>query len=86
MEFITGAVLIPVPLHKKKLHKRSFNQSVWIAEALAKEADVSTVAYDCMTRIRNTSSQTKLDRNQRGRMLKMLLPSKKELVWMGLIE
>ncbi len=70
LEFITGAVLIPVPLHKKKLHKRSFNQSVWIAEALAKEADVSTVAYDCMTRIRNTPSQTKLDRNQRRKNVK----------------
>ena len=57
-------------LSTEKLHKRSFNQSVWIAEALAKEADVSTVAYDCMTRIRNTSSQTKLDRNQRRKNVK----------------
>ena len=37
-EFITGAVLIPVPLHPKKLYQRRFNQSLWIAEAFFKEA------------------------------------------------
>ncbi len=65
LEFITGAVLIPVPLHPKKLYQRRYNQSVWIAEALAKEAGVSTVAYDCMQRVRNTNTQTKLDRKER---------------------
>ncbi|MEL0098144.1 MAG: ComF family protein, partial [Opitutae bacterium] len=65
LEFITGAVLIPVPLHPKKLYQRRYNQSVWIAEALAKEAGISTVAYDCMQRVRNTNTQTKLDRKER---------------------
>lgn len=65
LEFITGAVLIPVPSHPKKLRQRGYNQSAWIAEALAKEAGVSTVAYDCMKRVRNTNTQTKLDRSER---------------------
>jgi competence protein ComFC len=70
LEFITGAVLIPVPLHKKKLRKRRFNQSLWIAEAFARQAGVSTVAYDCMLRTRNTPSQTELDRNERRKNVK----------------
>ena len=69
-EFISGALLIPVPLHRKKLYERRFNQSLWIAEAFAKEAGVSTVAYDCMERIRNTPTQTKLDRKKRQQNVK----------------
>ena len=70
LDFITGTVLIPVPLHRKKLNKRTFNQSLWIAKALAKEAGISTVAYDCLIRTRNTPSQTKLDREQRQKNMK----------------
>ncbi len=65
LEYVSGALLIPVPLHSRSLSRRGFNQSVWIAEALAKAAGNHTVTYDCLTRVRNTSSQTKLDRRQR---------------------
>ncbi len=70
LEFLTGAVLIPVPLHPRKLYNRGFNQSLWIAEAFAKEAGVSTVAYDCMQRSVNTPTQTKLDRKERQQNVK----------------
>ena len=30
-EFIEDSILVPVPLHKKRLKKRGFNQSSWIA-------------------------------------------------------
>jgi len=70
LEFLKGAVLIPVPLHPKKLYKRGHNQSLWIAEAFAKEAGVSTVAYDCMERTRNTLTQTKLNRQERQKNVK----------------
>lgn len=70
LEFLTGAVLIPVPLHPKKLYKRGYNQSLWIAEAFAREAGVSTVAYDCLKRVRNTPTQTKLDRKERQQNVK----------------
>ena len=69
-EYISGAVLIPVPLHPQKFHQRGFNQSLWIAEAFAKEAGISTVAYDCLIRIRNTHTQTKLDRKERQKNVK----------------
>lgn len=70
LDFITGTVLIPVPLHRKKLNKRTYNQSLWIAKALAKEAGISTVVYDCLIRTRHTPSQTKLDREQRQKNMK----------------
>lgn len=70
LEFLTGSVLIPVPLHRDKLYRRGFNQSLWIAEALAREAGVSTVAYDCLIRTKNSSTQTKLDRNERRQNVK----------------
>jgi ComF family protein len=70
LEFVTGAVLIPVPLHKKKLRKRGYNQSLWVAKVFAKEAGVSTVAYDCLERTRDTPSQTKLDRAERKQNVK----------------
>ena len=37
---------------------------------LCQEAGVSTVAYDCMKRLRNTLSQTKLDRADRQKNVK----------------
>ena len=70
LEFITGVVLIPVPLHPKKLYQRRFNQSLWIAEAFSKEAGESTAVYDCLNRIRNTPTQTKLDRTSRQQNVK----------------
>ena len=44
--FIRNTVLIPVPLHRKKLNKRGFNQSLWIASEFAKVAGGRTVVYD----------------------------------------
>jgi len=70
LDFITGTVLIPVPLHRKKLNKRTYNQSLWIAKAFAEEAGISTVVYDCLIRTRHTPSQTKLDREQRQKNMK----------------
>ena len=37
-EFARGAVLVPVPLHAKRLRERGFNQALLVAEALAAEA------------------------------------------------
>ena len=34
-EFARGAVLVPVPLHAKRLRERGFNQALLVAEALA---------------------------------------------------
>jgi len=56
--------IIPVPLHKKRLYKRGYNQSEAIAKGLSK---VINVPYDdtiCM-RVKNTKTQTQKNRINR---------------------
>ena len=56
-------VLIPVPLHPKKLRQRGYNQSALLAKYFAKEANVTVL--HALKRVRNTPSQTNLDRKAR---------------------
>jgi len=56
--------IIPVPLHKKKLAARGFNQSACIAEGVAQVLKCS-VADDVLFRARYTESQTDKTREQR---------------------
>ncbi len=37
-------VIIPVPLHKKKLRKRGYNQSEWIAKGMAEELKIPVMS------------------------------------------
>ncbi len=53
-------VIIPVPLHKKKLRERGYNQSDFIAHGIGDALGV-TVCEDALTRIRNDRSQTMQD-------------------------
>ena len=69
-EFLEGAVLVPVPLHRRKLKKRGFNQSLWIAKALRKSVGESVSVEDALVRKKNTPSQTELDRKERKRNVK----------------
>jgi competence protein ComFC len=69
-DFVTDAVLIPVPLHRKKYQQRGFNQSLWIAQAWAKIAGETTVVCDCLKRVRHTATQTTLDRAHRQKNVK----------------
>ncbi len=64
---LRGAVLVPVPLHPKKLREREYNQSELIARALACEAGSSTVVANLLQRVRWTESQTRLSREARRR-------------------
>ena len=61
--FFEAEALIPVPIHKSRLKKRSFNQ----AEVLAKHLSVycGLPCEDILVRKRKTDSQTKLNRKQR---------------------
>jgi len=59
-----GFVLVPVPLHKKKLKSRGFNQSEEIAKHLAKAWDIPLLS-DVLIKSRKTISQTILDKEQR---------------------
>jgi ComF family protein len=59
-------VLVPVPLHYSRLVMRGFNQSVWLANALARETGVP-VLVDGLRRLRRTPSQGGLSARARRR-------------------
>jgi ComF family protein len=54
-----GAVLVPVPLHPRRLRERGFNQSRLLAEALGRRLDL-VVAGGALVRRKDTASQTGL--------------------------
>jgi ComF family protein len=58
-------VLIPVPLHRWRLWRRGFNQSILIARALARERRLP-VETDILRRIRPTPPLKGMTRKQRG--------------------
>jgi predicted amidophosphoribosyltransferase len=53
-------VLVPVPLHPKKLKIRGFNQSEWIAKGMA-EIMGCPLDLELLYRAQESGSQTKLD-------------------------
>jgi ComF family protein len=77
-EFLEGSVLIPVPLHPRRLNKRGFNQSLWIAEAIKKELGERVHVSEALKRVRNTPTQTKYDRNDRKKNVKNAFALKKK--------
>lgn len=52
-------LIVPAPLHWTRLVTRGFNQSVWLAAALARRTGVP-LAHDLLTRRRRTPSQAGL--------------------------
>jgi ComF family protein len=61
-----GAVIVPVPLHPRRLAERGFNQSELLAAALAKRAGFSLRAR-VLVRRKDTPPQTGLSAAQRRR-------------------
>ncbi len=57
-------VLLPIPLHKKRLAERGFNQSAELAKGLRIKYNC-TVDESLLKRAKNTSQQAKLNREQR---------------------
>lgn len=57
-------LIIPVPLHKKKLRSRGYNQSEKIAEGLSSVSGIP-VDFTTLTRQHHTESQTRKNRFQR---------------------
>lgn len=66
---LEDAILVPVPLHRSKLKKRGFNQSLLLAQYLAKEASGSKV-IELLKRVKSTKSQTYLGRSERTKNVK----------------
>ncbi len=62
--YILNTILVPVPLHSRKLRERSFNQSQIIAECFA-DSVKSAKIESLLTRIVDTPSQTNLSRKKR---------------------
>lgn len=62
-------VLIPVPLHNKRLVKRGFNQSIEISRAISKQLDVP-LKIQCVQRTKPTQAQQSLNLKQRKQNIK----------------
>lgn len=57
-------VIIPVPLHQKKLNKRGYNQSLEIAKGFADFSNID-LNTDALKRIKNTETQTQKSKMER---------------------
>lgn len=62
-EGLSTDIIIPVPIHKKKLEARGFNQSYEIAVELGRK--LGKPVLDCIKRKKETGAQYNLDRFQR---------------------
>lgn len=63
-EGISADVLVPVPLHKRKLRERGFNQSLLIARGVSEVTGIPVQA-DLVRRCRWTETQTALSKEER---------------------
>ncbi|MDL2224609.1 ComF family protein [Eubacteriales bacterium OttesenSCG-928-M02] len=61
---VAADLILPVPLHKKKLRQRGFNQSALLARALSELLGIPT-KEDGLSRIRDTLPQMDLSREAR---------------------
>lgn len=75
-------LIIPVPLHPKKLKKRGYNQSESISEGLASILHIP-VMTDHLTRIENTETQTRKSRFVRYENLKTAFYCKEKISLSG---
>ena len=64
LENNTYNIVIPVPLHKRRLRKRGFNQPLILAKALSKQMGVP-LDFVALARIRDTVPQVGLSGNER---------------------
>ena len=62
-------IIIPVPLHKKRLKERGFNQSVQIALPISKKLDIKINTSICR-RIKNTKAQSLISVEKRKNNVK----------------
>lgn len=62
-------ILIPVPLHKKRLNYRGFNQAQVIAQAVADKIPNAQI-LPLLDRVRHTQQQAKLSKDERHENLK----------------
>lgn len=61
--------IIPIPLHRKKLRQRGFNQAYLLARFMSRFLEVK-LAHSSLLRVRETQSQTKLSKQERAANVK----------------
>ena len=61
-----GLLLMPVPLHPRRLRQRGFNQSLLLAREVAEALDAD-LDFLSLTRIKHTKPQTELGSEERSR-------------------
>ncbi len=66
--FSNADFLIPVPMYKKDIRKRGYNQSAVIAKTLSKITKIP-VHYDCLNKIKQTEKQVGLNYEKRTKNL-----------------
>jgi competence protein ComFC len=67
---VRGAVLVPVPLHPRKLRERQYNQSRLLADCAVQVAAGGARVEELLRRVVDTDSQTHYDRAARQKNLK----------------
>jgi ComF family protein len=69
VDFTDYSLIIPVPLHIKRLRQRGFNQSLILARALAKKKQIP-VNFSLLKRHKFTETQTGLNKAERNKNIK----------------
>lgn len=64
-DFLNPDIIIPVPIHRKKLRKRGYNQSLGFAKGLDSCFSQAEVREDLILRIKNTQTQTRKNKLSR---------------------
>ncbi len=70
VDYVRGAILVPVPLHPRKLRERTYNQSRLLAECAVQAAAGGARVEELLQRVLDTGSQTHFDREARQKNLK----------------
>ena len=70
VDYLNNAVLVPVPLHPRKMRERGYNQSLFLAECAVKASVGRARVEELLRRVVDTESQTHYDRSARQKNLK----------------
>ncbi|MFZ0220042.1 MAG: ComF family protein [Candidatus Aquirickettsiella sp.] len=74
-------IIIPVPLHKKRLYERGFNQAIELARPISKKLNIP-IEYKRCKRVVNTAAQSKLPANQRSNNVKNAFIAHQDLAYL----
>lgn len=68
-KILTYDIIIPVPIHKKRLLQRGYNQSELIGKIISRKLGIQMVS-DCLHKNENTIEQSKLNKLDRSKNVK----------------